>query len=501
MLRSSSSYTSEEDQDHHHHHNHQSPPSDLPPPPPPQPPPISFNHHHFNLPLLPSSSSITPSQVIHPRQLLLTCAELLSRNQFSSAYRLLNLLSTDFASQSGDSTERLVYYVTKALNARLNRYLSTTFVTNPNFNNTPPHYVLQQHGISSNFLSPRNPNNLNLVTNPCGLTSPRGQPEGLVTNIKFSSYLTLNQVTPFIRFTHLTANQAILEAIEGCMCVHILDMEIMHGVQWPPLLQAVVERAATLGRPTPVIRITGAGWDPILLERTGERLCRFAETLGIEFQYHDLVLHNSEVVDHADVVANALSSPVHRQGLSSSDDNIRVADEALAVNCGDYLHRLLREYDTRSLRRFLHKVKTLNPRVLTLGEREADHNHPLLLRRFSEALDHYGALFDSLEATLPPQSPERVAVEEGWFGDEIRDVIGAEGEERRERHQKYETWEVLLRSSGFKSVALSPFSLSQAKLLLRLHYPSEGYQLQVVNTNCLMLGWKNHPLFSVSSWQ
>ncbi|KAL9244604.1 hypothetical protein vseg_018366 [Gypsophila vaccaria] len=485
MLRSSSSYSSEEDQDL------------PPPPPPPQPPPLSFNHHHhFHLLTTTStSSSVTPShQVIHPRQLLLTCAELVSRNEFSSAYRLLNLLSTDFASQSGDSTERLVYYVCKALNGRLNRYLSTTFVTNPN---TPPHYVLQQYGSSSIFLSPQYPYNPNLVTNPVGLTPPRGQLEGLVTDIRFSSYLTLNQVTPFIRFTHLTANQAILEAVEGCMAIHILDMEIMHGVQWPPLLQAIAERAATLGRPAPAVRITGAGWDPVLLERTGDRLCRFAESLAIEFQYHDLVLHNSEVVDHADAVANALLA-IHRQGLS--EHRASSADEALAVNCGDYLHRLLREYDTRSLRRFLHRVKALNPRVLTLGEREADHNHPLFVRRFNEALDHYGALFDSLEATLPPQSQDRVAVEEGWFGDEIRDVIGAEGESRRERHQKYESWEVLLRSSGFKSVALSPFSLSQAKLLLRLHYPSEGYQLQVVNTNCLMLGWKTRPLFSVSSW-
>ncbi|XP_074276019.1 scarecrow-like protein 18 [Silene latifolia] len=485
MLRSSSSFSSEEDQD-----NHRSSPSIIQPQ---SPPPISFNYHHFHLintsspPLLASSSSsITPSQVIHPRQLLVTCAELVSRSEFSSANRLLNLLSTDFASQSGDSTERLVYYICKALNGRVNRYLSTTFITNPN---TPPHYVLQPG--PSIFLSPQYPNpNPNLATNPSNVTTPRVTQEGLVTRVRCSSYLSLNQVTPFIRFTHLTANQAILEAIEGCKAIHILDMEIMHGVQWPPLLQAVVERAATLGRPTPTIRITGAGWDQALLERTGDRLCTFARSLGLEFQFNDLVLHNSEVVDHADLVENALLV-VHQNNEL----------EALAVNCGDYLHRLLREYDTRSLRRFLHKVKTLNPRVLTIGEREADHNHPLFLRRFNEALDHYGSLFDSLEATLPPQSQERVAVEEGWFGGEIKDVVGEEGESRRERHQRYESWEVLLRSSGFKSVALSPFSLSQAKLLLRLHYPSEGYQLQVVNTNCLMLGWKNRPLFSVSSWQ
>jgi hypothetical protein len=79
------------------------------------------------------------------------------------------------------------------------------------------------------------------------------------------------------------------------------------------------------------------------------------------------------------------------------------------------------------------------------------------------------------------------------------DIVAAEGEGRRERHQRFETWEMMLKSVGFIKVPLSPFALSQAKLLLRLHYPSDGYQLQILN-NSFFLGWRNHSLFSVSSW-
>ncbi|KAL2924851.1 Scarecrow-like protein 18 [Bienertia sinuspersici] len=404
--------------------------------PPPQPSSSSSSSL-----ALPSSSSSTIQHtllassyhslppVIHPRQLLVTCAELISRSEFSSAYRLYSLLSTNFALQSGDSTERLLYYFCKALGERLNRHylsITTTNTINPSIN-PPPNHLTQIR------LVPNNPI--------------------IEVTTRYSSYLSLNQVTPFIRFTHLTANQAILEAVEGYSSIHILDMDIMHGVQWPPLLQAIMERSATLGRPSPTIRITGAAHDPDLLHRTGDRLRRFAETLGLEFRFQDLVLVDSEVVDHSEAVIHALLD--HRLRFNNP------VEEALAINCGAYLHTLLREYDTRSLRRFLHRVKTLNPRVLTLGEREADHNHPLFLRRFVEALDQYGAVFDSLEATLPPQSRERVAVEEGWFGEEIKDVIGEEGERRKERHQRFESWELVLRSSGFKSLALSPFSLSQ----------------------------------------
>ncbi|EEF33169.1 hypothetical protein RCOM_0364340 [Ricinus communis] len=55
------------------------------------------------------------------------------------------------------------------------------------------------------------------------------------------------------------------------------------------------------------------------------------------------------------------------------------------------------------------------------------------------------------------------------------------------------------RSAGFNNVPLSPYALSQAKLLLRLHYPSEGYHLQMINDS-FFLGWQNRALFSVSSW-
>uniref|UniRef100_A0A7C9E411 Uncharacterized protein n=1 Tax=Opuntia streptacantha TaxID=393608 RepID=A0A7C9E411_OPUST len=458
----SSSYSSEED---HPDHNHPSP-SDMSRHPPRC---ITTTYQCQQLISSTSSSSILAAP---PRQLLISCAELISRFEFSSANCLLSLLSSHLASPSGDSTERLVFYFCKALDHRVkNSYLSSC--------------------RSIGF----NPSNGSSIGTPLASSFLFSQPSVHVqvassARVGYLTYLALNQVTPFIRFAHLTANQAILEAIEGYKAVHILDMDIMHGVQWPPLLQAIGERSATLGHPAPTIRITGGGRDLELLNRTGDRIRKFAQSLGLKFQFHHLIMVDSNLTEAVEAI-NALELHLHFQE----------EEEVLALHCGDFLHRLLREYDTTFLRRFLHKVKILNPRVFTVGEREADHNHPLFLRRFIEAIDHYGAVFDSLEATLPPLSQERVAVEERWFGEEIKDVIGQEGEPRRQRHQKYESWEAVMRSSGFKSLPLSPFSVSQAKLLLRLHYPSEGYQLQVFHSNCLLLGWKNRPLFSVSSWQ
>jgi hypothetical protein len=62
-------------------------------------------------------------------------------------------------------------------------------------------------------------------------------------------------------------------------------------------------------------------------------------------------------------------------------------------------------------------------------------------------------------------------------------------------------------SLSYQPLPLSSFAIAQAKLLLRLHYPSEGYRLhhhekdESINSNSLLLGWQQTPLFQVSAWQ
>ncbi|XP_058219038.1 scarecrow-like protein 18 [Rhododendron vialii] len=412
-----------------------------------------LHHHHQQIqPPTPPPPRGFATSSIHARQLLISIADLIQRSDFAAAHRLTAILSSNSASPYGDSTERLVHQFTQSLSLRL----SATYPPNP-------------------FLS--HPN----IPNP--ITAPPLPPNNLIDiepdqNLLHSAYLILNQVTPFIRFGHLTANQAILEAVDGTPSVHIIDFDIMHGFQWPLLMQSLAERY-----PPPTVRITGTGTNLELLRRTGDHLSKFAHSLGLRFQFHPLLLHCNQ------------SDPV--TALVAAQIPI-LPDETLAVNCVLYLHQLLSDRERIGL--FLRRIKGMNPRVVTVVEREANHNHPVFLNRVVEAVEHYAAVFESLEATLPPSSKERMDLEVVWFGREIRDIVVGEGSNRRERHEKFPAWEMLLRSSGFSNVDLSHFALSQAKLLLRLHYPSEGYQLRNLG-DCFVLGWQNRPLFSVSSWR
>ncbi|KAG0583353.1 hypothetical protein KC19_3G129600 [Ceratodon purpureus] len=91
-------------------------------------------------------------------------------------------------------------------------------------------------------------------------------------------------VCPYIKFSFLMANQAILDAMEGEKVVHIVDLEASDPVQWLALLQELSFRQ---GGP-PHLRITGVGTRDVL-EQTGQRLSEEAEKLDIPFQFHPLV--------------------------------------------------------------------------------------------------------------------------------------------------------------------------------------------------------------------
>uniref|UniRef100_A0A1J3E1D6 Scarecrow-like protein 18 n=1 Tax=Noccaea caerulescens TaxID=107243 RepID=A0A1J3E1D6_NOCCA len=421
-------------------------------------------------PLCLASSSAATSAAHHLRRLLFTATELISQSNFSAARYLLSILSSN-SSPYGDSTERLVHLFTKALSVRINRQeqqdptaenAATWTTTNEMTSST----VFTSSVCKEQFLFRTKNNN--------------------ISDFESCYYLWLNQLTPFIRFGHLTANQAILDATEsnGNGALHILDLDISQGLQWPPLMQALAERSSNPNSPHPSLRITGCGRDVTGLNRTGDRLTRFADSLGLQFQFHTLVIVEEDLP--------GLMLQIRLLALSA------VQGETIAVNCVHFLHRFFND-GGEMIGHFLSAIKSLNPRIVTVVEREANHGDHSFLNRFSEAVDHYMAIFDSLEATLPPNSRERLTLEQRWFGKEILDVVAAETAERKQRHRRFEIWEEMMKKFGFVNVPIGSFALSQAKLLLRLHYPSEGYNLQFLN-NSLFLGWQNRLLFSVSSW-
>jgi DELLA protein len=285
------------------------------------------------------------------------------------------------------------------------------------------------------------------------------------------------ETCPYLKFAHFTANQAILEAFQGKKRVHVIDFSMNQGMQWPALMQALALRP---GGP-PAFRLTGIGPpapdNSDHLQEVGWKLAQLAETIHVEFEYRGFV-------------ANSLAD------LDASMLELRPSEvESVAVNSVFELHKLLAR--PGAIDKVLSVVKQMKPEIVTIVEQEANHNGPVFVDRFTEALHYYSTLFDSLEGSVNGQDK---IMSEVYLGKQIANVVACEGPDRVERHETLTQWRTRMESSGFSPAHLGSNAFKQASMLLALFAGGDGYRVEE-NNGCLMLGWHTRPLIATSAWQ
>ncbi|KAI4348343.1 hypothetical protein L6164_009078 [Bauhinia variegata] len=368
-------------------------------------------------------------QLVH---LLLACAEAVAKEEYMLARRYLHHLNC-VVTPLGDSMQRVASCFTEALSARLAATLTTAAAA---VSNSKPTFSIYP------------PNSVEIL----------------------KIYQIVYQACPYIKFAHFTANQAIFEAFEAEERVHIIDLDINQGYQWPAFMQALAARPGG----APFLRITGVGSSIECVRETGRCLTELAHSLHIPFEFHPVGEHLEDLKPHM--------------------FNRRVG-EALAVNSVNRLHRV----PGNCLGNLIAMIRDQAPNIVTLVEQEASHNGPYFLGRFLEALHYYSAIFDSLDATFQSESPQRAKVEQYIFAPEIRNIVACEGAERIERHERLEKWRKIMEGKGFKGVPLSPNAVTQSKILLGL-YSCDGYRL-TEDKGCLQLGWQDRALIAASAWR
>nr|GFD11423.1 hypothetical protein [Tanacetum cinerariifolium] len=182
---------------------------------------------------------------LHLIHLLLVSATSLDENKLDSAVENLSELYQN-VSLNGDSVQRVAAYFADGLVARL--------------------------------LTRRSPFHEMIMKEP----SPEDE---------FLAYMELYKVSPYYQFAHFTANQVIMEAFEreekdNNQTLHVVDLDVGYGFQWPSLMQSLSDKATT-GNLVSSLRITGFGRTLEELEETEARLVGFAKTfknLIFEFQ-------------------------------------------------------------------------------------------------------------------------------------------------------------------------------------------------------------------------
>lgn len=176
---------------------------------------------------------------LHLLTLLLQCAEAVSADNFNEANKILLEIS-ELSTPFGTSAQRVAAYFSEAMSARLVSSCLGIYAAVP----------------AAGF--------------------PQSHSQRMA-----SAFQVFNGISPFVKFSHFTANQAIQEAFEREERVHIIDLDIMQGLQWPGLFHILASRPGG----APYVRLTGLGTSMDSLEATGKRLSDFADKLGLPFEF------------------------------------------------------------------------------------------------------------------------------------------------------------------------------------------------------------------------
>ncbi|KAH7434689.1 hypothetical protein KP509_06G030600 [Ceratopteris richardii] len=382
-----------------------------------------------------NQSSQVSNQGVKLMQLLLECAKAIE-NDRQKAETLIPQLKAQ-ATRYGDPIQRLASYFTDALSKRLAR--------------------AQGRGEVDHAKCECSAQELTLA------------------------YKAMNEACPYFTFAQLTANQAILEAIQGADRVHIVDFGISQGVQWAAMLQAI---ATQEGQKLPSqITITGVASPE--LRKNGESLAATGHRL-------------SEFAQHFDLNLEFRQAPVALDDPMLSSNMFHIQDgEVVIVNFMLELCHLLDGAANEAVPHILNVAAKLSPCIVTLSEMDAPLNVGPFQKRFVSALYFFSAMFDSLEAGMNRDSMHRLCMERWFLGEYIHTMVGGHDNGPRRRWQTHAEWRKALEGAGFELQPLSNYAISQARILLLPFCESFTLNEQ---QGSLSLGWQHRPLLNVSAW-
>ncbi|KAK4265891.1 hypothetical protein QN277_026882 [Acacia crassicarpa] len=384
---------------------------------------------------------------------LLACAEKVGSGQFQRATNLLEHCESQ-SSEIGNAVKRIISYFCEALCERINRETGRPNSAPPfsPVEEIPPHYHKYREKEFSLFEVDKSMQNAG--------------PTMVTWRVKL----------PFSEVTKFAGIQAMLEKLRNSKKIHIIDLKIRVGSQWTILMQALALRREC---PLELLKITALGTTPKdTLEETGKRLTNVAESLNISFSFNIVMVSNM----------NELKEELFE----------RDSEETIAVYARFALRPLIA--DSYQLEALMKVIRNLNPIMMVVTEVEANHNSKSFVKRFTEALFYYSAVFDCVKESMEGDDPNRRVLESFYLRFVIRDIVAVEGEKRKMRNVKIDVWRAFFGRFGMVEEELSMSSLYQAELVAKKFSSGKSSTFHM-DGNSLLIGWKGTPLSSLSVWK
>ncbi|KAL2241371.1 scarecrow-like protein 15 [Sesamum indicum] len=281
---------------------------------------------------------------------------------------------------------------------------------------------------------------------------------------------TFSSISPVPMFSSFTANQAVLEALEGSTNVHIIDFDIGLGDQWASFMKELADRAASRRAAAPVLRISALVSEEHEKESRliRENLAQFARELNIRFHIDFVLIRSFEYL---------------------SFKAIKFIDgEKVAVLISP---AILRRVGTG----FLSDLRRVSPRVVVLVDVEGLKDFGTWSHRQAviDGLEFYSTLLESLEAAnFNGDGDWMRRIETFVLFPKIMEVVKAAGRQRT-------PWREALAGAGLRQVGLSQFAEFQAECLLR-RVQVRGFHV-VKRQAEMSLCWHDRPIVATSAWR
>ncbi|CAI9758380.1 unnamed protein product [Fraxinus pennsylvanica] len=281
-------------------------------------------------------------------------------------------------------------------------------------------------------------------------------------------------ISPVPMFSSFTANQAVLEALEGSIHVHIIDFDIGLGNHWASFLTELADKAES-GKATPaMLRITAIVPEEYAMESKliKENLTQFACELNIRLDIDFVSISTFEYLSFKAIK------------LMDSENVAVLLSPAIFRHVGTG---------------FLDDLRRVSPLVVMHvdGEGQMGFEAPSYRQTLIDGLDFYSSLFKSLEAANFKSSG-------GGRGDLIRRIetflfLPKIMEAVEAASRRNTPWREALVTAGLRQVRLGQFADFQAECLLR-RANIIGFHVAKQQEE-MLLCWHNRPLVATSAWR
>ncbi|CAN0877487.1 Protein NODULATION SIGNALING PATHWAY 2 [Linum grandiflorum] len=298
------------------------------------------------------------------------------------------------------------------------------------------------------------------------------------SSVSSPAFHILQELSPYIKFGHFAANQAILEAgfDNQNMNIHVVDFDINEGLQWPPLM---ADLAAAAGSPPASFKLTAlilpnASANESAVHQTGRRLKEYADSINLSFKFDTIHITDLDTMQ-VDPVSVLISNCMTHQ-LHSPNRNFKLVNTFL----------------TSSVR--------LSPRLVVLVEEELFNSTKTIPSMpfadfFCEAIEHYSAISESLAADGGVHGKGVEMMEKDVVGRRVVNSLVQFPCGESDKSGWGNGFDLL--KCEFKAVPFSNTNVSQANYLVSLF--SGGYWVQ--HERCrLGLCWKSRVLATASIW-